>query len=1559
AALPNTVAVKTIIGIDPEVIETLVVDFQPAAPIVLGGTFNIASTEKGGTIVGVVPFDWRDAGFAPGQKVQIAGQPGIWEVAAIKDTGVTDDNSILFLSEGTPLIAGANVATTVTALLSGGTVTRSSGNWEDDGFIAGHLVRIQNASISGNWRLREISEDGLTMILEGAQLPDQDDVLTVLSVAGLHGGLTVVHGGGNFPVEIEGDMQITVPGGMPGVQIAVTRLDGLDWDSDRYAIGQLVQVSGENGTRQIVGIVNASAVGVLPPPESFTSWGTHSTLLLGTRGERATGGSLGAGIAERTVHVADPLRIETTGEMDVATSSLTRAAGNWITDGFYVGQLVWISGMAGPFTITSLNATVMGFAGAGPDPIVALTPQDDVNLTVFGFDSQRDGGVRMGGDVITVTGGAGPDSPLVVYGDTSQDGVWYSGHPWDVLGMEFGEKPFDPFPELSDGENEDDEWVFPLADKYTYAGNDIIDAHTLFSLTPAGSLPTVGFTAYGGEGDDIIYGSQTGDHLAGGSGNDQIHGNRGVDHIYGDSGVNVNILTRALYISTVDNSPEPTVDDSLQTNGTTIDPYPSPVRDEMAAGRDVIFGDGPSTILGGPESVYDDIVFADHGEILQFVFDPNVPDPPGLPGALQKIQTTLLKSVLEINSLELQNGDDDVVFGHLGRDILIGGAGNDMIDGDEGDDLLFGDNVFLFRRGGDDGNLVDDITSPHFQTLAGTLLYSRTDRPVPAGFGAVNADNSGLLLTDGIAQNYRDPDGAPWWSEYLIEYSALHVFAMDEGESGVGSFGNDYIAGGQAHDQIFGQLGHDIVQGDGGIDTAFTGTSHVGASRTSGGVSDPLGPLTVSASTELPTDGEDYIEGGGGNDIIFGGLGQDDLAGGSSSFFSLNDPNERPDGDDYIFGGAGLQVDRDGDTNTNTYDLPSDGTTATQRHARDADTIVGDNANIIRIVGTNHVDVNPGGNLAIPQYLSFNYDNYGTMKIIVRGVTLLDYTPGGPDFQPDLFSLTNPGANPAFRDEFGIWATVDIGGHDEVHAETGDDTVYGEGGQDRIFGDADDDDVIGGWGNDWISGGTGQDGVIGDDGRIFTSRNTAGNIALFSEPLYGINFLLATDPDPQHPQIIHGNVINEFVYTPGQVQTATLNVNNALNKAVDITPFNLTPEDEGDDPLSDPIFADDMIFGGLDSDFLHGASGDDAIGGGEALPESYTQRFDADGNVVGLVRTDFTRPWNPGDILHFGTDTDPWNAPKPVQSRLGEFLLYDEYDPRRIILFNAAGQVWKNGAAYPYPYFLNLTSTEGPTENGPIAYAPNGTPTAFAERNTDGDDLIFGDLGNDWQVGGTGRDTIYSGWGNDLANADDVLTTNGGLNDQVDTHPLYADRVYAGAGLDILIGNTAPDRLIDWVGEFNSYIVPFSPFGIDTVSRQVEPQLPEFLYALSASHGADPTRDTDTGNSAVRNGEPDGEMGLIVQQDHGLWQDQTGGPTDPQPGNIPGGRRDSAKAADFNNGSTSSFAVDSGVWKVENGSLSVAAESLGKDAAAVWYADVYLPVYFEIKSDVTVQKPTA
>src|SRR5262249_30991915 len=174
-------------------------------------------------------------------------------------------------------------------------------------------------------------------------------------------------------------------------------------------------------------------------------------------------------------------------------------------------------------------------------------------------------------------------------------------------------------------------------------------------------------------------------------------------------------------------------------------------------------------------------------------------------------------------------------------------------------------------------------------------------------------------------------------------------------------------------------------------------------------VCDYVGALDIVPSFEATTDGEDYIEGNGGNDILLGNLGQDDIIGGSSSFFGLTTPQSRPDGSDLLFGDAGTRIGRDDDTTSVV------GAAAVDVHARDADTFIGDNDNIIRIVGTRSHTATPSllspTTLTSQRYLTFNYDNYDNSscvsspapsctydpnkKIVVRGVTLLDYTPGG------------------------------------------------------------------------------------------------------------------------------------------------------------------------------------------------------------------------------------------------------------------------------------------------------------------------------------------------------------------------------------------------------------------------------------------------------------------------------------------------------------------------------------------------------------------------------------
>ncbi len=291
----------------------------------------------------------------------------------------------------------------------------------------------------------------------------------------------------------------------------------------------------------------------------------------------------------------------------------------------------------------------------------------------------------IGGDTIIITGGAGPNSPLVVYGDTSQDGLWYSGDPRVQSVRSFGTKPFPA--EIGNG---DSRFIFPVGNPFTNAGNDVIDASTLFAGVAAGDLPSVGFTAYGGAGDDTIIGSAAHDYLAGGSGNDTISGGRGSDQIYGDNGVNVDVITRELTI--------PWRNASVYAN-----------RDGLEAGADVLHGDAVGS-TGATTDEYDDIVFGDYGHVRQDVASALVgiiggtTDEPVYgyvnPAQLQKIETA--GRVREITTQRAEDGANDTITGDGGRDRLFGGNGSDTISGQNQSNVIFGDHGrMLYLEGAD------------------------------------------------------------------------------------------------------------------------------------------------------------------------------------------------------------------------------------------------------------------------------------------------------------------------------------------------------------------------------------------------------------------------------------------------------------------------------------------------------------------------------------------------------------------------------------------------------------------------------------------------------------------------------------------------------------------------------------------------------------------------------------------------------------------------------------------------------------------------------------------
>src|SRR6185437_4885177 len=88
------------------------------------------------------------------------------------------------------------------------------------------------------------------------------------------------------------------------------------------------------------------------------------------------------------------------------------------------------------------------------------------------------------------------------------------------------------------------------------------------------------------------------------------------------------------------------------------------------------------------------------------------------------------------------------------------------------------------------------------------------------------------------------------------------------------------------------------------------------------------------------------------------------------------------------------------------------------------------------------------------------------------------------------------------------------------------------------------------------------------------------------------------------------------------------------------------------------------------------------------------------------------------------------------------------------------------------------------------------------------------------------------------------------------------------------------------------------------------------------NNGALPPPPTNNDPIPSRNGEPFGELGLVLQKDD-AWHDQHGGPSDPQAGNIPGGKRDVLRTANFDDGTAQGFVPVSGSWTVTSNAYQV------------------------------------
>ncbi|MDK3075585.1 calcium-binding protein [Sedimentitalea sp. JM2-8] len=1358
-------------------------------------------------------------------------------------------------------------------------------------------------------------------------------------------------------------------------------------------------------------------------------------------------------------------------------------------------------------------ATAEAILGAGDASNATLD-----RIQTFKTGTTTGGGFLGGQDLIFGNGGGdvamgGTAGDLIwgdlYYGDGTLTALIDSDNPGSLPGADSllgdgGDMRFDGFDVFNGALNGDTVTILTSAET-GQGGMDTIEGNE------AGDIILGGFNddTLFGESDHHLTVMSTGVGMAAGS-----------DIILGDNGeltwiLNADTIANRPDVSNVDLGAFPHDLDRIATIDPNLGGYDriegNGAGDTIIGGTftDLIYGDSPDGEEGSISAVIetdaetdaadgDDLIFGDHAKVY-----PNIDT-----GAQPVFINNYFFSIF---TLEEHDGLGDVLFGNGAHDIMIGGQGDDLMWGNDGDDdMIGGHNVAL---GDDDLDPLDAATQAGIEAQFGATAFpgavlgdlnpavnkefndymdGGVDDDVMTGDNAIvirKLDDlsprfrmlgdttqplhimdsyvlEGLAYADfgfhaniGADSSHLDMDLVR--KVYLLDHDeatyqdALNRDPADLDQDGR-RFGNDIMVGGLDDDEMWGQLGDDIIQGDGALTVMAEGGQPVLGYDPAQGADPSFDALqmadidggdyrlTFSVFEDLD-DGNDYVEGNGGSDRIYGGLGQDDIVGGSSTlFFFDQDPNYngspfgetyRPDGADLIYGGSGnpnvllrngeFGGGNDGDIAIGA-EVAFDGldTIVTEdiRHARDADAIFGDNAEIYQIV------------TAPDTPAVYNYES-----VVDTGwdTTAVDsgYTPLGETIRVRAFNLVDygyeyvtEGASAFERNDFLRFLTSARGAGDLIYGETGDDILFGMTGNDVIFGNSEDDDLIGGIGIDFLLGGTGRDGILGDDGLILTSRNIAG----LGEALHGVGML---DPDqgPLKPnEEVNTNAINAIIETPGNIQRAVINVEGELNKSVQLFAFRTDDVELSElDSFNKGWRFNDIIFGGLGQDFIHAGDGDDAVSGAEALPTYYNGDglgFELVNDVLVAQQTTTNvtvptgpagfsvvadlpfwnldtgtafAPFNPGDILRF---EDRGNA--------SEFALYDEFFPRRKIMLDIsdptaptvieaidgyAGDASNDWNGNVINFILNFDQTEGP-----LGYDFIDDDAALP---TDGDDRIFGDLANDWIGGGTGRDHMWGGRGDDLLNMDDDHDSGqGGThphqpepdaldNTQSDEYQAYADIAYGGAGRDVLILNTGADRAIDWVGEFNSYLVPFSPFGAFHISRTVQPQLPEFLYALSDSDGADVMARTDPGGviqpsvpdaelyvdqklfdsrtddpDPVRNYEPFGEIGLVLQHDRD-WQDQTGAPADPQPGNLQGQREimrrelfiDETTGPGGGNGGGNpnalvSFAADVGSWSVQSGAYKASPDVVGGETVSIHHLDKTMPNYVEVLVSTTVEK---